>query len=426
MIDRRPFAILAILLTCYVPSDIFSDEICPGCYGKGRVGCGRCSSAVLGTFVGKCSTCCGLYTQSLRPGETCPTCRGTQVCIGCNGQGAACLVCNRSGRVPDGFAKEIAADRARKQSAGIDVHVKQRFSYLEGRWSGEGEDVDQGRFRSDMRWTSVLDGSYLRHEERITYATGSVSEFVSYLTWNESDQQYLWIILFAPGKGISARGTPSGVGAKITWNVILDNGSTLKMHWSLDVAQNRLDIENAIESSTGNRGIGSSRFHRTGPAGSAIVTATSNPKRDDPATDAVLGSLEPLSVLLGAWSGEGSNEKGSLKTQSRWTATLSGTIYETDSSTTYADGNVARSLGALSFDPNERKIVYIHLAPLGALSVFKGELEAGARTKATIHANGANVVWNFTPDGRKLEWFVGVADATGRRKVIEQGIDAKE
>jgi hypothetical protein len=210
------------------------------------------------------------------------------------------------------------------------------------------------------------------------------------------------------------------------WDVLLDNGNTLKMNWSIGAGKDRLDIDNSIEGANDRRGIGSSRYRRTGPSGSAIVTATSHPKRGDPATDAALESLRPLSVLLGSWSGVGSNAKGQLKSQSRWNAVLSGTVFENDSSTTYANGDIARSVGALSFDSNERKIVYMDMAPNGALSLFKGDLEAGERTKATINVNSANVVWIFSPDGRKLEWFVDVADAVGGRKVIEQGIDVKD
>lgn len=422
MIGSRSVAFIALFVSCGAAQATFGDEICPGCYGKGRVGCGRCSSAVLGTFVGKCPTCSGFFSHSLRPGENCPTCRGTQVCVGCNGQGATCLVCKGSGRVPDGFAQAVAAERTRKQSAGIDRQIKQKLQFLEGRWNGEGEDASLGRFHSEMRWTSVLDGSYLRHEERVDYATGAVSEIISYLTWEESDQKYLWAILFAPGKGVLARGVPSRDGGKIAWDIILDNGGVLKMTWSLDAVQNRLDIDSILDS----RSIGTSRFQRTGPIGSAIVTATSNPKRVDSKNDAVLQSLQPLSVLIGTWKGVGSNEKGPLKTQSRWNAVLSGTVYETESSTSYADGTVARSVGALSFDPNERKIVYMHLAPLGVMSVFKGDLKPGSPARATINVNGATVVWNFTHDGRTLEWFVGVPDDSGRPRTIEQGIDVKE
>lgn len=425
----RVAALLAVLLAALLLQGARvarADESCPGCYGKGRVGCGRCLSSGMGAFIGKCHTCCGFFAQTFRSGERCPTCRGSQVCVGCNGKGAACMVCKGSGRVPDGFARAVAEDRARKQAEGLEKNLKKRLRFLVGRWTGEGEDAEQGKYSTEMRFTSVLDDAFLRYEERTRYENGGTQEYVGFLTWVESDQSYLWNLLFAPGKGLKIRGVPGADGGTIVWEIVLDTGAVLKVTWGLNPGEKRLDSATSIVSHEGTKTTGTCRSERSSAEpGAPIVTATSG-KRSDEATDALLEAMKPLRFLIGKWTGTGENDKGRFTSQGQWTSLLGGTVHEADSTTTYGDGSTSRTIAALWLDPNGRKIILLLLGATGTFTVFKGDLEGGEDgLRVTIDLNGARLVWSVPEGGRKIDWFVDVPGDAGRT-VVEKGIDTKE
>ncbi len=427
---RRVFfaTIVALLLVLFAGErPARAQEMCPGCFGKGKIGCGRCLSVGVGAFIGVCHTCGGFYGQSPPAGQVCQSCRGTRVCSGCDGKGMACLVCKGKGTVPKGTNAAIAADRAKKQAAGIDQHVKKRLHFLVGRWKGEGEDSEQGKYSTEMRWTSVQDDTFLRHEERIKYANGAVQEYVSYLTWSEPDQQYVWIVLFAPGRGLQIRGTPGADGSTIAWEIVLDNGAVLKLNWKLR-PEKHLDIANLITSGEESKELGTCKLERTAAEpGAPLVTGGSNKKEGDEATDAVLEGMKPLKFLLGKWTGTGKNDRGALKSTGKWTALLGGTVYETDSTTTYADGSKNRTLATLTWDPKEKKAVIVTFASGGGINMLKGTVDATDEgVKVKIDINGANLVWDVPTNGDKIEWYVDVPTDGEERKVVEKGTDTKE
>lgn len=420
-------ALMVVLLLSGGARVARAEEICSGCFGKGRVGCGRCTTVGVGAFVGKCSTCTGFYATSPKPGERCASCRGTGLCVGCDGKGSQCIACKGSGRLPDGTAKALADREAKKQSAGLDKRLKEGLKALAGRWKGEGEDAEQGKYTSEMRWTTALDGAFLRHEERIKYESGAVQEYVSYMTWVEAEQQYLWIILFAPGRGLQIRGTPAEDGS-INWQIILDTGSVMKMKWALRPADKQLDVTTSVWTGEEGRTIGTCAFKRTSDqAGSALVTGTTNKKEGDEATDAVLEGMKPLRPFVGKWTGTGKSERGESKSQARWSALLGGTVLETDSSTTNPDGSKSHTVAALTWDPAEKKLTLVVFSAGGRVNIYRGTVEAQDEgSKVTIDLNGANLVWSVAGSGDRIDWYVDVATESGERKVVEKGVDTKE
>jgi hypothetical protein len=417
-VNRSIAAALVALLLLFVaaPPSARADELCPGCYGKGKVGCGRCTTTGIGAFVGKCSTCTGFFAT--QTGGRCTVCQGTGTCTGCDGKGMQCLGCKGSGRVPNGTAQAMADRRAKEQKEGLARQIG-ALKGLVGRWKGQGTSADRGKYTTEMRWSMALDDSFVRHEERIKYESGAVVECVSYLTWVQSQGQYLWTLAFAPGRCIQINGTPKD--GKLVWEFPTNSGYA-RSTWSLDAEAKVLEIEDATMDGGEWKDTGSARIKRTAaePGDSVLQGAAS--EEPDEATAAVLAGMKPLRYMLGWWKGEGEGPQGKITTEGLWRSRLGGTVFELDSSSKRGD-NKTKERGFLTWDPEHKKFLIAAFIPGGQVMVVNGTINEAAN-EVTIDVFGPRLVWKLDPGKQRLVWSVDARQDDGETwKTIEKGID---
>lgn len=417
--------LVAALLLLGAPRPAHAEELCPGCYGSGKVGCGGCTSSGMGAFIGRCSGCQGFFGgMSLKPGEKCGRCRGSGVCQSCDGKGAACIVCKGSGRVPNGTAKGLAELRAKEQKEGLAKRLG-RLKYLVGRWKGKGEDREKGAYTSEMRWTTALEDSFLRHEERVEYASGSRLEVVSYLTWQEGRGQYRWIVAVQPGRILEFSGTPSADGDSIEWQFPTRQGGLSRITWLVNPDKKLFDgRDEAFEEGAWKRTGGVKFQQTTAEPGDALVESKGAPAEGDEATNAVNEGLKPLRLLVGWWKGEGEGPDGKLSGESTSRARLGGTVLERDGAFKAADGTVNRERWLLTWDPEQSRYILCAFLTQGRILLFFGARnEAG--DEVTFDLDGPRLVWKLDPKKGRIEWHLDLKNEDGTFKVLEKGVDTR-
>ena len=378
----RPAMIKAVLSTLVILAMALpvGAEICMGCKGTGRIGCGRC----FWPFIGKCSHCTGVYSTT-SPSK-CPVCRGSQICPGCNGNGAQCMVCRGSGRLPDGTGAAIEARRQEELKTGM-RQALQPFKFLAGEpWTTRGAD-SAGSFTGRIKVNSLLDGTFCLLSEQTRYNDGRMDESECYLTFEPSNGTYFLLILTSSGRIAVMRGKRSSDGATIQFG--FTGQDDLRLTWHLLPGAGFDSRFERQEGGAWNR-LAWSEVRRDGPA-PAMALSPSGQAR---------GLMQHLAFLAGNWNSQGGGSGGAFTGQIVSELILGGSFLRMREKSQYADGRRLEGEILICGEADSGKFRMIILTSPGQSTDLRGTPSNGGRTidfRVIDQEDQKRLLWRLQP-----------------------------
>ncbi|MCU0611744.1 MAG: hypothetical protein MUE60_08155 [Candidatus Eisenbacteria bacterium] len=374
-----------LLLVMSLVATVVLADVCPACKGTGRVGCGRC----FWPFIGKCNTCSGLYATRA-PGPGCPSCRGSGICPGCNGQGMTCLACNGTGRLPAGTLAKRAAEQ-RQQNLEAIRHALQPLAFMDGgTWAlrhTKGTDIVTGTY--SVR--SCLEGTWLLFQEASRYPDGRADDCLIALTYEPDAKGYFMLEFAGSGQAVVLRGPAGGDGRTLALAVV--GQESLRLVWKI-LPGTGLDMSIEQQSSGGWNRLSESRVRQgaaSPPAGSGVPPA---------AAGAVKSGLRAAAFLAGQWETQGQENNVAVTGEISVEPLFGGTWYRMTESSHYADGRTLEGEVFLTWVPDLQQYRLIVLTVPGQSTDLRGRSVDGGRGidfRPVDQEDAFRLLWQFRP-----------------------------
>jgi len=335
-------------------------DICSGCKGTGRIGCGRC----FWPFIGKCSHCTGVYSTT-SPSK-CTVCRGSQICPGCNGKGLPCMVCKGTGRLPDGTNALIEARRQEENKASI-RQALQPFQFLAGEaWSVQGTQGARA-FTGRLKASFMLEGTWCQIVDQTRYTDGQADDSAVYLTFEPANGTYFMLVLSPPGRLAVLRGPRPEGGNSIHFEV--SGQDHLRLVWQL-LPGTGLDSRFEQRQGSGWNRLAWSEIRRTGAAPAAAPASSG----------AMPGLMQRLAYLEGNWSSQGTEKGVAVTGQMACELILGGSFLKIRDKSQYSDGRRIEGEALVCGEADGSTYRMVILTAPGRSMDLRGSLSEGGRT----------------------------------------------